>query len=110
MRPARQLQRRPVQQAPDRQDRTATTAIVAATISAVPDARETRHVVISPYKTMVYNLLDRTVRSLLDVTVRDGYRTPAGLPLPAPAQRVAMSGSGPVAGGRDVRAEIPLHR
>lgn len=69
--------RRPAPQVPNRQDPAATTAIVAATIPSVPDALETRHVDINPYKTMVYNLLGRMVRSLLDVTVHDGYRAPA---------------------------------
>lgn len=63
--------------------------------------------VISPYKTMVYSRLDRMVRSLLIVTVRDGYRAPGNfLYNGSRTALVAMSRSGRVAGGRDVRAGL----
>lgn len=62
---------------------------------------------INPYKTTVYSRLDRMVRSLLIVTVRDGYRAPANfLYNGSRTALVAMSRSGRVAGARDVRAEL----
>lgn len=65
--------------------------------------------VISPYKTMVYSRSGRMVRSLLHVTVRDGYRAPANFLYKGSCTAlVAMSRSGRVAGGRDVRAKITL--